>query len=109
MGNSITLINNQFYNNHGWDGTSALDIHWYETIAKTTEAPKLILGMPVGPNSASEGYLPPSQLISEVIQPLRTKFGADFGGVMGWELADDTDGCWGVAIGDALGLKGQPV
>ena len=104
VSNSITWINNQFYNNNGWDGTSELDIQWYKTIAQTTKPQKLMLGMPVGANSAEEGYLPLSILIPEVIQPLQQKYPTEFGGVMGWELSDDHEGTWGKEISNALML-----
>ncbi len=104
VSNSITWINNQFYNNPAWDGTPELDIHWYETIAQTTGPQKLMLGMPVGPKSAGQGYLPLSVLIPDVIQPLQQKYPTDFGGVMGWELSDDNEGTWGKEIGRTLRL-----
>jgi len=35
VGQHISWVNNQFYNNTGWDGTSTLDIKWYDKIAET--------------------------------------------------------------------------
>jgi len=100
---SISWINNQFYGNAGWDGTPELDITNYESIAETTGPSKLLVGMTL--NKATQGYLPPSELISEVIKPLQLKYSGGIGGAMGWELSEDTDGSWGKALGAALGFS----
>ena len=47
------------------------------------------------------GYPTTSQLVTEVIQPLRHDF-PRFGGVMGWELSYDTDGSWGQGVAKSL-------
>jgi hypothetical protein len=41
-------------------------------------------------------------MINNVITPLKSKFGSQFGGVMGWEFALDQGGTWANGIGQAL-------
>ena len=100
VGNDISWVNNQFYNNHRYDDTTTLQKDWYRTIASITDANKLMFGANLYPGTRY-GYWPVSQLVTEVIQPLRQEF-PSFGGVMGWEVSYDTDGSWGRAVGQAL-------
>ena len=41
-------------------------------------------------------------MIHNVIRPLQSNFGAQFGGTMGFEFAFDQGGAWGMGIGQAL-------
>lgn len=95
-GINITWINNQFYDNPDYDGTPELKVQWYNRIADITGSPKLMLGVLIADNT------PPDQLASQVIQPLRAQLGQEFGGVMGWEFADDVGGSWAEGIWQAL-------
>ena len=104
VGADISWVNNQFYNNCRYDDTTTLQRHWYSTIAGITGASKLMFGSNLSPPSDPStplGHWTASQLVTEVIQPLRHDF-PTFGGVMGWELSYDTDGSWGQAVAQAL-------
>ena len=100
VGQDISWLNNQFYNNPEYDATPALQTYWYGTIAGVTGANKLLFGANLYPGSKS-GYLDAPTLVAEVIQPLRAAQ-SSFGGVMGWEMSFDTDGSWGATVAQAL-------
>ena len=93
-------MNNQFYHNQRYDDTTTHQKDWYGKIAQITDASKLLFGANLY-DGTPYGYLTASQLVTEVIQPLRDEF-PSFGGVMGWELSYDTDGSWGQAVAQAL-------
>jgi hypothetical protein len=117
-GSEIAWINCQFYDNQTYDQTAALKVHWYQQIAQITGAQKLLVGALVGDpaliGTTDEGYLPLDQMITNVIAPLEAQFGAQFGGVMGWEFADDgpptydQGGAWASGIEQALGSPAPP-
>ena len=46
-------------------------------------------------------------MIQNVIKPLKSHFGSQFGGIMGWAFALDQGGAWAKGIGQALGA-GSP-
>jgi hypothetical protein len=104
VGHEITWVNNQFYNNKGYDDTTTEQKDWYRTIASFTGAGKLLFGtnLLLDPkNHSYRGHWPVSKLVKEVIHPLRDEL-PNFGGVMGWQLFFDTDGSWGRAVAKAL-------
>ncbi len=105
-GSNIAWINNQFYNNAAYDATPVLKVQWYNNIAATTGAQKLMVGAPVTAQDAGEGYISLDQMISDVIQPLQATWGSAFGGVMGWEFASDPGGTWADGIWQALAGSG---
>jgi chitinase len=107
-GDQITWINNQFYNNPRYDATPDLKVEWYNKIARITGPPKLMVGVPVAAAGGQEGSVSLDQMISEVIVPLKGKWGPEFGGVMGWQFSYDQDGAWGQGIGQALVGTGTP-
>lgn len=102
VGDQITWINNQFYNNTDYDHTAALKVSWYRNIVAVTGAEKLLVGAPVARGAAGEGYIPLIDMTQHVIKPLQSNFGVQFGGVMGWEFSFDRGGAWGNGIGAAL-------
>ena len=117
-GNQIAWINCQFYDN-GVD-TAAAKVNTYQQIAEIIGSEKLVIGALVGdpanlPPPQDTGYITLSDMINNVIAPLKGQFGSQFGGVMGWEFAQDgpptygTSGAWANGIGQALGTaKGCP-
>jgi chitinase len=102
VGNQITWINNQFYNNPPWDATPDLKVQWYQTVAAITGAQKLMVGALIAEVGRDEGYLPLDQMVADVILPLQAAFGSQLGGVMGWQFAFDEAGAWANGIGQAL-------
>jgi len=102
VGNQITWINNQFYNNPRWDATADLKVQWYQNVAAITGAQQLMVGALVAEVGHDEGYLPLDQMVANVIAPLQGTFGSQFGGVMGWQFAFDQAGAWANGIGQAL-------
>jgi nucleoid-associated protein YgaU len=114
VGDQIAWINNQFYDNQTYDQTAALKVYWYQQIAETTGPQKLLVGALVGdpalyePQDPDEGYITIGDMINNVIAPLETQFGSQFGGVMGWEFAQDGPptygeaGSWAMEIWSAL-------
>jgi hypothetical protein len=51
-GDNISWFNCQFYNNSEYDEPASTKVSSYSTIAKTTSAPKLLVGAPVGASAA---------------------------------------------------------
>lgn len=117
-GDAISFINLQYYNNNGWqDPEQITGLSGTPFISSVTglaqgaggvtwPASKTVVGKPVTAIDAGTGYLPPDQLVSEVVQPLVAHYGTDFGGVMGWQYAQDAEeqGAWHNALAPALGL-----
>jgi chitinase len=109
-GNEIAWINCQFYDN-GVD-TAAAKVNTYQQIANITGPQKLLVGALVGDPSilgtGDTGYITLDDMINNVIAPLEAQFGSQFGGVMGWEFAQDGpptyggSGAWANGIGQAL-------
>jgi len=107
VGNQIAWINNQFYDNPDYDKDAATKVLWYQRVAAITGAQKLLVGALVANTGTDEGYITLDDMIQNVITPLKSKFGSQFGGVMGWEFALDQGGAWANRIGQALGA-GSP-
>jgi chitinase len=105
VGNHIAWINNQFYNNTAYDKTAATKVLWYQRVAAVTGSQKLLVGALVAKTGREEGYITLDDMIQNVITPLRSNFGAQFGGIMGWQFALDQSGTWANGIGRALGLQ----
>ena len=102
MGNQIAWINNQFYTNPDYDKDAATKVLWYQRVAAITGAQKLLVGALVVNTGTDEGYITLDDMIQNVIKPLQSNFGSQFGGVMGWEFALDQGGAWANGIGQAL-------
>jgi chitinase len=106
VGNQITWINNQFYDNPAYDQYASLQVQWYNTIAGIMGgARQLLLGVILDPGS--DGYLPIDQLSSNVIAPLEATYGpgpmpstagTNFGGWFAWEWSLDTNWVWTNAV-----------
>jgi nucleoid-associated protein YgaU/chitinase len=106
----IAWINCQFYDNDV--DTAAAKVNTYQQIANITGPQKLLVGALVGDPSilgtGDTGYITLSDMINNVIAPLEAQFGSKFGGVMGWEFAQDGpptyggSGAWANGIGQAL-------
>ena len=107
VGNQIAWINNQFYDNPDYDRDAVTKVLWYQRVAAITGAQKLLAGALVANTGTDEGYITLDDMIQNVITPLKSKFGSQFGGVMGWEFALDQGGAWANGIGQALGA-GSP-
>ncbi|MBV8362756.1 MAG: LysM peptidoglycan-binding domain-containing protein [Deltaproteobacteria bacterium] len=103
VGNQIAWINNQFYDNPDYDRDAATKVLWYRNVAAITGAQKLLVGALVANTGTDEGYITLDDMIQNVIRPLQSNFGSQFGGVMGWEFALDQGGAWAKGIGEALG------
>jgi chitinase len=81
VGGRIAWINNQFYNNSGYDQDAPTKVQWYKNIAGITGPQKLLMGVLL---SGGEGVESLGDMVQNVIPPLQSQFGAQFGGVMGW-------------------------
>ena len=87
----IAWINCQFYDNDV--DTAAAKVNTYQQIANITGPQKLLVGALVGDPSilgtGDTGYITIGDMTKNVIAPLEAQFGSQFGGVMGWEFAQD--------------------
>jgi chitinase len=113
VGSQIAWINCQFYDNQYYDQDAPTKVNWYQQIAEITGPQKLLVGALVGdpanyPGDTDEGYITLDDMTNYVIAPLKTKYGSQFGGVMGWEFAQDgpptydQEGAWANGIGNAV-------
>ncbi|AUG51542.1 chitinase [Thalassospira marina] len=122
VGTLIDYLNIQYYNNGDFVGTTGSE--QAEKVAGTTGSPafatsivglvaqglpveKLLVGKPTTPHNAGTGFLPVDEFCSDVVAPLVAKYGANFGGVMGWQLAQspssaDLEYDWISTVADAL-------
>lgn len=118
VGDAVNWITVQYYNNPGFDGPTA------SRVVGTGAAPfitsyrglmhaahglnwpsdKLVVGKPVYHADAGSGHISPQDLISQVIQPLGTEFGTNFGGIAGWQFSTHTADhkAWNASIGPLL-------
>jgi chitinase len=110
-GNQIAWFNNQFYDN-GVDDPDA-KVAEYQAIAGITGPQTQLLGALVGDpadyaNDTDTGYITLGDMMNYVVAPLKALYGSQFGGVMGWEFAQDgpptygTSGAWANGIGNAV-------
>jgi chitinase len=100
VSNQITWINNQFYHNSDYDKDAATKVSSYQRVITITGSEKLLVGVPLDPSI--EGYISLDDMIQNVVRPLQSNFGTQFGGAMGWEFAFDQGGAGGMGIGQAL-------
>jgi hypothetical protein len=63
------------------------------------------VGALVANTATDEGYITLDDMIQNVITPLKSNFGSQFGGVIGWEFALDQSAAWANGIGKALGAS----
>jgi hypothetical protein len=100
VGSKIAWINNQFYNNKDYDKDAATKVDKYQAVAGLIGAQQLLMGVSL---SGGEGAETLSDMVHNVIPPLKAKYGSQFGGVMGWQFSDDHGGAWANGISQALG------
>ena len=80
----------------------------YQNIAAITVPEKLPVG--ATPDPTTEGFIEIDDMINNVITPLQAMLDSQpnvFGGMMGWQFADDSEfqnGIWGSQIEEALGI-----
>jgi len=82
VGNQIAWFNNQFYSNPGWDRDAATKVKTYHDIVNIPEGPppqKLLVGALLAPG---DGYIPLSDMVQNVIAPLKAAYGDQFGGAV---------------------------
>jgi chitinase len=104
VGSLITWINNQFYSNPAYDSTAARKVQSYHDIANITGSQKLLMGVLL---SGGEGAETLDDMVQNVIPPLLSSYGPQFGGVMGWQFAFDQGGSWANGLWQAL-VAGSP-
>jgi hypothetical protein len=112
VGNQIAWFNNQFYDNAARDATAGLKVQTYRDIAGIAGGPplqKLLVGalLPNAGTIGTNGIISLGDMVQNVIMPLQSQFGAQFGGVMGWQFAFDQGGNWAKGVSQAL--AGSPV
>jgi chitinase len=104
VGELITWINCQFYDNQGYDDDAPTKVMWYNNIAAITGPEKLLVGalLPNGGSIGSKGIISLDDMVQNVIGPLENEYGDQFGGFMGWQFAFDQGGSWANGISQAL-------
>eukprot|EP01117_Protostelium_nocturnum_P016364 TRINITY_DN6468_c0_g1_i1.p1 TRINITY_DN6468_c0_g1~~TRINITY_DN6468_c0_g1_i1.p1 ORF type:complete len:362 (-),score=107.75 TRINITY_DN6468_c0_g1_i1:137-1222(-) len=110
VGNTVDWYNVQFYNNGGYTTCQDLMFNRNGYGSKTSvleimnnlgiPSYKIVIGKPVGPKDADNGYMPAS-LIADCVRQGRQR-GYNNGGVMGWELKSDRNGDWSRTVAAAF-------
>lgn len=97
VGAGINWITVQYYNNPDYErpvgqrivgSASQTFATSYAGIADAGwPAEKTLVGLPVFRDDASSGHLPPRRVVSEIVCPLRDRYGPRFGGMTGWQFS----------------------
>ncbi|MBT4906925.1 MAG: hypothetical protein HOK98_04640 [Rhodospirillaceae bacterium] len=97
VGDAIDWIMVQYYNNPDYEAPVARQIvgqspqPFATSYAGIVNSPwpseKTLVGLPVYRDDASSGHLPPQRVVSEVVCPLRHRYGPTFGGLTGWQFS----------------------
>ncbi len=104
VGDKIDWITVQYYNNPGQDGPIKSKVVGHQTNPYSTSfrglvsekgefswpADKIVVGKPVYKADAFSGHVTPQNMMSEIIAPLRTQYGVEFGGIAGWQFSTHT-------------------
>ncbi|MEH6633306.1 MAG: glycoside hydrolase family 18 protein [Halopseudomonas aestusnigri] len=117
-GEDIDWITVQYYNNPGQDGPVATKVVGLSNDPYTTSyrglvskdgplfwpSEKIIIGKPVYKADAFSGHLSPEDMIKQVIRPLYSEYGDQFGGIAGWQFSTHTKDHrqWNDTLGKAL-------
>ena len=116
VGDSIDWIMVQYYNNPDYQSPVARRIiglppqpfaaSYAGIVNLSWPSEKTLVGLPVYRDDASSGHLPPQRIVSEVVCPLRDRYGREFGGLTGWQFSTLTrdhrfwnDRMWGAVAG----------
>jgi len=103
-GDAIDWIGVQYYNNPGFQApTEKMVVGDASDPAPTSVAglvagaggfkwpiEKIVIGKPIYKEDAATGHIPPAEAVSQIVEPLVARYGARFGGLMGWQFSDLT-------------------
>lgn len=97
VGDAIDWITVQYYNNPDYEAPVARRIvgqsprpfatSYAGIVNSSWPSEKTLVGLPVYRDDASSGHLPPRRVVSEVVCPLRDRYGRIFGGLTGWQFS----------------------
>ncbi len=97
VGGAIDWVMVQYYNNPDYQAPVAQRIvgqspHPFVTfyagiLGLSWPSGKTLVGLPVFRDDASSGHLQPERVVSEVVCPLRERYGTNFGGLTGWQFS----------------------
>jgi len=97
VGDGIDWIMVQYYNNPAYEAPVARQIvgqaprpfatSYAGIVNSSWPSEKTLVGLPVYRDDASSGHLQPQRVVSEVVCPLRARYGRRFGGLTGWQFS----------------------
>jgi len=104
-GDAIDWIAVQYYNNPSYDDpvaekiVGAVQRPWatsYRALVRPQgplgwSSRRVLVGKPVDSNDTGSGAISPADIRKQIIEPLCAAFGNDFGGLVGWQFAGDSD------------------
>lgn len=104
VGADIDWLAVQYYNNLGYDGPASVHVvgsgadPFVTSLAGLADgvpglrwpAEKTVVGKPIYRDDAASGHIPPERVRREILEPLHTRYGTRFGGLMGWQFSDLT-------------------
>lgn len=97
VGDAIDWIMVQYYNNPDYEAPVASRIvgqplrpfatSYAGIVNSSWPSGKTLVGLPVYRDDAFSGHLSPKKVVSEVVCPLRDRYGQRFGGLTGWQFS----------------------
>lgn len=118
VGNDIDWLAVQYYDNPGFDFPTASHVVGsgkspfvtsYISLVEHPSGPqwpsaKLLVGKPVYKADAASGHMAPTEVVEQIVTPLKQRYGDAFGGLMGWQFSDLTADhqAWNSTVGRAL-------
>tara|TARA_R110002110_G_scaffold85816_2_gene223538 strand:- start:126434 stop:127441 length:1008 start_codon:yes stop_codon:yes gene_type:complete len=97
VGDAIDWIMVQYYNNPDYETPVARRIvgqpprqfstSYAGIVNSSWPSEKTLVGLPVYRDDASSGHLSPQRVVSEVVCPMRARYGRKFGGLTGWQFS----------------------
>lgn len=110
VGARIAWLNVQYYNAPEFIDPNSKVVQSYQRLVEGTNGfepippQQLVLGKPFGQPTQRGGFMPVDEIISDLVRPLQSAYGKEFGGVMGWQFSRDPNGDWARRLGKALGI-----
>lgn len=102
VGQDIDWLNVQFYNNPPWSANPQQIVGSYFVYCQlpNMSEQRIVIGLPVTEQDAGSGYMPVSEIVSDIIQPIQQQ--GTLGGIMNWQFSSDTNGEWIKTINQAV-------
>jgi chitinase len=113
VGSQFDWINVQDYNNPGFATAAEAVANYNDIVSGWSGIPgvpdfnglpssKIVIGKPDLARPGESGWLSATEVRDDIVTPLVSTYGANFGGVFSWELTDDPNGAWAATVAQAF-------